>query len=443
MDKKDKDCVEYLLEHACKKGCSAAEVSIARGEGLSVTVRMGQTEDLSFHCAQKIDLVVYKGQSKASASTSDLSSVALETLVDQAVFWAGQTEADPYAGLAENADLATQWGDLSLDHPWDLSSQEAIVLAHSLESQALAYDPRLKNSEGASISTNRSNFYYGTTAGFRGGYASTHYSMSCLLIAEDENGEMQQDGEYTVARKANSLQPLKALASSAAAKTLTRVGAKACATQDVPVLFHAPVARGLLGHFLGAITGGALYRKSSFLLDSLGKKIFPSWFSLYEDPFVQGGWGSAPFDAEGVQSQVGFLVEHGCLQHYLLSSYSARRLGLKNTGHAGGVHNLFAQTDDPKKQSSFFELVKDMKKGLLVTDLMGSGVNMVTGDYSRGASGFWVEGGEIQYPVQGVTIAGQLKEMYQGIVAMGTDVDQRGVLQNGSLLINHMMVAGS
>jgi len=425
------------LARAAKAGASAAEVGASLGTGLSVTVRKGEVETLEHQRDRGFSVTVYFGQCKGSASTSDLSAGALAETVDKACTIARYTAEDPCAGLADPALMAREIPELDLDHPWDLDPDHAVVLARDCEAAGLDSDEKISNTEGGSLSSHRSLRVYANSHGFSGGYASTSHSLSCSLIA-GLGDEMQRDYWYTVARRAQDLESPAAVGRRAAERALRRVGARRIGTRSVPVIFVAELARGFLGHLVGAIRGASQYRKASFLLDAAGTQVLPEWLDIDERPHVPQALGSAPFDAEGVATCDRALVSGGILQGYVLSSYSARRLGLQTTGNAGGIHNLLVRPGDMGLE----ELMRQMGRGLVVTELMGHGINGVTGDYSRGASGFWVEGGERVHPVQEVTIAGNLKTLYRDIQAVGSDVDRRGVIQTGSLLIGRMTVAG-
>ena len=428
---------EDALARARKGGASAAEVGASLAGGLSVTVRKGEVETLEHQRDRGFSVTVYFGQRKGSASTSDLAPRAIEETVDKACTIARYTAEDACAGLPDPDCMAADPPDLDLDHPWDLEPDQAVALARDCEAAGLQADERITNTEGGSLSSHRGLRVYANTHGFSGGYASTSHSVSCALIA-GKGDHMQRVYWYTLSRCADALESPEAVGRRAAERTLRRLGARKLSTRSVPVIFVAELARGFLGHLVGAVKGGAQYRKASFLLDAAGTQVLPAWMSLEERPHIMRGMGSAPFDAEGVATHDRSLVEAGVLQGYVLSSYSARRLGLRTTGNAGGIHNLRVLGDG----RDFAALLQQMGRGLVVTELMGQGVNGVTGDYSRGASGFWVEGGEIAHPVHEVTIAGNLKDLYLDIQAIGSDVDTRGVIQSGSLLIGRMTVAG-
>jgi PmbA protein len=429
--------VERALAEAGAAGATAADVGVSVDTGLSVTVRLGDVETLEHHRNRAMGITAYVGQRKGSASTGDLSWPAIAATVHKAVSIARFTAEDPYAGLPDAAMLATTIPDLSLSHPWSIDAEGAIELARACEAAALAVDPRITNSEGATVSSHGAHRVFGNTLGLIAGYPSTYASVSCVVMgAQDE--QQERDYWYSTARDPALLESVEAIGRRAAQRTAARLGARRIPTMRVPVLYVPEMARGLLGHFLGAIRGGAQYRRSSFLLDAAGETLFPDFFSLSERPHLPRALGSAPFDAEGCRTQDRELVRSGVLDGYILDSYSARKLGLVTTGNAGGVHNLLVHpgSDD------FEGLLRRMGRGLVVTELMGQGVNGVTGDYSRGATGFWVEAGEIVHPVNEITIAGNLRQMYRDLVAVGNDVDRRGSVQTGSLLIAEMTVAG-
>jgi PmbA protein len=429
--------VARVLDEARSQGASAAEAAVSTDSGLSVTVRLGEVETLEYHKDQGVGVTVYFGQRKGSASTSDLSNASLREAVAAASRIARHTAEDPFAGLADAALMATHYPDLDLDHPWEVSAEEAIEIARACEDAARGQDERITNSEGGTVNTFRGTSVYGNTHGFVGGYSATRHSLSCSVIGE-QNGAMQRDYWYSVARDRAGLESPEDVGREAALRTIHRLGSKRLSTRQSPVVFAADVARSLLGHFVGAVRGGALYRKASFLLDHLDKPVFPEFVHIHEQPHLKGALGSAPFDNEGVATRSRDLVTDGVLKSYVLDSYSARRLGMQSTGNAGGTRNL---TIDPG-QLDFPGLLREMGTGLLVTELIGHGVNNVTGDYSRGAAGFWVENGEIAYPVEEITVAGNLKDMFMGIREVGTDVDRRGNIRTGSILIERMTIAG-
>jgi len=432
-----RNCVELALQEARRLGASEAEVGVSIDKGLSVTARMRDVETLEYHRDRGMGITVYRGKRKGSASTADLSASAIRETVAKAYSIAGFTAEDPCAGLPDASDLATDIPDLDLNHPWDIEPDAARDLAINCEAAALAVDARVTNSEGATLSSHQGLRMFGNSLGFIAGYASTSHSLSCSVIGQ-QNGEMQRDYWYSAVRDYRDLESASSVGERAARRTVERLNAQRLSTRVAPVMFVPELARGFVGHFLGAIRGGSQYRRSSFLLDAAGQQVFPAWFNCVERPHLHKALASAPFDAEGVATRDRTLVDNGVLTGYVLSTYSARKLGLKTTGNAGGVHNLIVQsgTDD------FSGMLRKMGTGLVVTELMGSGVNGVTGDYSRGAAGFWVEKGAIAYPVHEITIAGNLKDMYQHIVAVGNDVDERGGVRTGSILLESMTIAG-
>lgn len=426
-----------VIKEAITLGASSAEVGIGVDSGFSVSVRLGEVETVEFNRDKGVGVTVYFGQKKGSASSSDTSPDAIKKVVEKACYIARYTNEDPYSGLASKELMAYGYPDLDLYHPWQINTEQAIELALNCEQMALSFDKRIKNSEGSSVSTLQGYRVYRNSHGFMGAYPSSRHNISCMLIAE-ENGEMQRDYSFTVARDANDLESTKWVAIEAAKRTLRRLHSTKLKTCQAPVLFSAEVASGLLSKLLAAIRGSSIYRRSSFLLDCLDKQIFPSFVHIYEQPHLLKGLGSAPFDDEGVRTNDHDIVCDGILKSYLLSSYSARKLGLETTGNAGGVHNLRIKTSD----SNLPDLLKEMGTGLYVTELIGQGVNIVTGDYSRGAAGFWVEHGEIQFPVHEITIASNLKDMFRNLVKIGNDVETRSNILTGSILIEQMMIAG-
>ncbi|MBZ0104304.1 MAG: metalloprotease PmbA [Sulfuricella denitrificans] len=426
-----------ILNQAKKDGATACEAEVSQGFGQNVTVRHNEVETIEYNRDKGLGVTVYFGQRRGHASTSDLSPEAIRDTVKAACSIAKHTASDEFAGLADEALLAREIPELDLYHPWELPVEQAIVLAQECESAAMSVDPRINNSEGASVSTHESLFVYANSLGFIGGYPTTRQGISCAVVAESDQG-MQRDYWYTTARAAADLDGTAAVGRMAGERTVRRLDGRKLKTMQVPVLFEASLASGLIGSFVGAVSGGSLYRKSSFLLDSLGKEIFAPFIQLQELPHLKKGLASSPFDNEGVATQSRDVIKDGVVQGYFLSSYSARKLGMSSTGNAGGSHNLIlADTGQ-----DFAALLKTMDRGLLVTELLGQGVNPVTGDYSRGAAGFWVEGGKIQYAVEEITIAGNLKDMFRNIVAVGNDVLVRGARQCGSILIGQMTVAG-
>lgn len=433
-----RSCVELALGEARRLGASEAEVGVSVDTGLSVTVRMREVETLEYHRDRGMGITVYRGKRKGSASTADVRPDAIRETVAKAYSIAGFTAEDPCSGLPDEDTLATDIPDLDLDHPWAIEPEAACDMAGKCEAAALEVDARISNSEGATLSSHRGLRMFGNSMGFVAGYASTLHSLSCAVVAQ-QGVDMQRDYWYSSARDFNQLEAGTHIGQRAAKRALERLGARQMSTCVVPVLYVPELARGLIGHFLGAIRGGSQYRRSSFLLNAAGQQVFPSWFECTERPHEKKGLGSAPFDAEGVSTRDRTLVDAGVLTGYVLSTYSARKLGLKTTGNAGGVHNLIVKPG----QDDFNALIKKMGRGLVVTELMGQGVNGVTGDYSRGAAGFWVENGELAYPVHEITVAGNLKDMLRNVVAVGNDVDARGGIRTGSILIESLTVAGA
>jgi PmbA protein len=430
--------VADALKQARTLGADAAEVDVSEGMGLSVSVRLGEVETVEHHHDRDLGVTVLIGQQRGHASTSDFSPQALTTTVEKAVSLARYTASDAYAGLPAMADLARPpFGNLDLYHPWDLSLDQAIDLTRQCEQAALDQDTQVTNSDGASVHTQQSQFAFGNSLGFLDGYAGSSHSISCSVIAGTE-ARMQRDYWYSAARAAADLEAPTQVGVIAAQRTVRRLDARKIKTCKAPVLFEASLAGSLLGHLVGAASGGSLYRKSSFLQDALGQSLFPPQVNLREEPHLPKGFSSAWFDAEGVATAPRSVVKGGVLEGYFLSTYSARKLGMKTTGNAGGSHNLIL---DPFG-GSFEDLLKTMDTGLLVTELLGHGVNPVNGDYSRGAAGFWVEHGVIQYPVEEITIAGNLLHMYRQLVAVGNDVVVRGSRITGSILIGEMTIAG-
>jgi len=434
-----KSVVSLALELARSAGASQCEANASLQKGLNVTVRLGEVETLEYQRDRGLSITVYFGHRKGSASTADLALSAVRSTVAKACAIARYTAEDECAGLADATRLATEFKNLQLDFPWDLQPDAAVVLAHECESAGLAVDKRLTNSEGASVSTQRGVSVYGNSHGFLEGETSSSHSVSCVLLAS-EGQDMQRDYWYSSARDPADLQEVEAIGLIAGTRAIARLGARRLTTRKAPVLFAPEVARGLIGHFIGAVSGGSQYRKATFFLDSIGQQIFPSWVQMHERPHLLKAAASSNFDSEGVQTTDRELIQDGVLAGYLLGSYSARKLGLVSTGNAGGLHNLLV--DPSAGRPDFSALLKEMGSGLFVTELMGQGVNGVTGDYSRGATGFWVEGGAIVYPVHEITIAGNLKSMYQDFVAIGSDIDLRGGIHMGSLLLSELTIAG-
>lgn len=432
------DVAEAALAAARERGVTAAEAGVQLSQGLSVTVRMGEVETLEQTRDKGLSVTVYFGHRTGSASTTDLSPAAIRDTVRAACTIARYTAEDDCAGLADPGRLARTIPDLDLLHPWNPGVERAIAVARECEGTALTLDPRIRNSEGGTLSTHEGVEVYANTHGFLGTLAGTRHNLSAAVIAQDESG-MQRDYWFTVSRRPEELETPAAVGERAARRALQRLGARKLATRRAPVVYEAPVAASLLSHFTAAVRGESLYRGASFLIDHLGRTIFPSFVRIHEQPHLKGALGSSPFDNEGVATAARDLVRAGVLQGYVLDSYSARKLGMQTTGNAGGVHNL---TIEPGGQD-LAGLLKQMGTGLIVTELIGFGVNIVTGDYSRGASGYWVENGAIAYPVEEITIAGNLRDMYRGVVAVGNDVDARGNIRTGSILIDSVTIAGA
>lgn len=434
-----KEIVTRALDEARRAGATQAEVDVSLQKGLNVTVRLGEVETIEYQRDRGLGITVYFDGAKGSASTADLRPEALRDMVAKACAIARHTARDEFAGLADPSELARDIPDLALDHPWELSPEAAIELAQSCESAGLAVDRRITNSEGASVSTNRGVRVYGNSHGFLAGYPSTSHSVSCVLLAQDGD-DMQRDYWYSAARDPRGLAPAEEIGRLAGERAVARLGARRLPTGRAPVLFAAEIARGFFGHLVSAIRGSSQYRRSSFLLDAAGEAVLPSFVQMQERPHLPAALASSPFDGEGVATRDRDLVVDGVLQGYVLGSYSARKLGLATTGNAGGIHNLIvgssAETPD------LAGLFAKMGRGFYVTELMGQGVNGVTGDYSRGATGFWIEGGAIAHAVQEVTIAGNLRDMYRNVAALGADVDVRGAIRTGSVLVDDLTIAG-
>jgi PmbA protein len=434
------DIAAFTLSEARAAGATQAEADVSLQQGLNVTVRLGEVETVEYQRDRALGITVYFNQAKGSASSADLRPDAVREMVRKACSIARHTARDEYAGLADAADMASVVPDLALYHPWDLAPEDAIEMARACEAAGLAVDKRVSNSEGASVSTHRGVRVYGNSHGFLAGYPSTSHSVSCVLIAQ-QGEDMQRDYWYSAARAPSSLEALEQIGRRAGERAVARLGARQLGTRKSPVLFTADLARGLFGHMVSAVQGSSQYRKSSFLLDAAGTQVLASHVRMQERPHLPGAIASAPFDSEGVATRNRDLVRDGVLQGYVLGSYSARKLGLHTTGNAGGIHNLLVSSS--LGAQDFRQLLATMGTGMYVTELMGDGVNGVTGDYSRGATGFWVEGGEIRYPVHEVTIAGNLRQMYQGVRAMGSDVDERGAIRTGSVLLDEITIAGA
>ncbi|MCG6656472.1 metalloprotease PmbA [Halomonas campisalis] len=427
---------EQALALARRLGADACEVGASVDQGVGVSVREGEVETVELSRDQGIAVTVYVGARKGSASSTDASEASIRAVVEKAVAIARHTGEDPAAGLADAALMATELPDLNVHHPWPLTTEQAIDLALACEA-AGRHEPGIRQSEGASLSSGEGVRVYANSHGFLGSQRGSRHSLSCMLIAEDAGG-MQRDYDYTSARDPRELLAPERVGKSAAERTLRRLGARRPATGRLPVLFDPSLASGLIGHLMSAIAGGALYRQASFLCERLDTPLFPEWFRLEERPMERGAMASSPFDNDGVQTRNNVFIEGGRLASYMLSAYSARRLGMETTANAGGARNLRIAAPLESREA----LLARLGRGVLVTELMGQGVNGVTGDYSRGAAGFWVENGEIQYPVEEFTIAGNLEAMYRGLAGVGSDIDTRGSIHSGSWLIDEMTVAG-
>jgi PmbA protein len=429
------------LERARRAGASACDCDVSEGYGLSVTVRKGRPDTIEHNRDRSIGVTVYLGDRpkvrRGHASTSDFSRAALEQTVDAAAAIARHTAEDDCAGLPDAGLLARAQPDLDLFHPWDISTEEAVELARRCEAAAFAVSKKIRNSEGATVSAQQTQFVFANSLGFVGGFSGSRHWLSCAVIAEDK-GLMQRDDWYSASRLPGKLADARALGRYAGQRAAARLGARKMATRQAPVLFEAPVAVGLIGHFVSAVSGGNLYRKTSFLVDTLGKQVFPPLVAIDERPHEPQGMASSPFDEEGVATIERPIVRAGVVEGYFLGSYAARKLGMKSTGSAGGHHNLVVRSEGP----DFEGMLKAMGRGLLVTELLGQGVNPVTGDYSRGAAGYWVEGGEIAFPVEEITIAGNLNQMFKQIAAIGSDVVVRSGRSTGSILVESMTIAG-
>ncbi|MEJ2763904.1 metalloprotease PmbA [Photobacterium sp. MCCC 1A19761] len=429
--------VAKALELAGRQA-DAAEVAINKTTGISVSTRMCEVENVEFNSDGALGITVYRGQRKGSASTSDLSEAAIAQTVAAALDIARYTSEDPFAGPGPKELMATEIPDLDLFHPDEPEPDHAASIAIRAEQAALDYDPRIKQSDGASYDSHYGIRVYGNSHGMLASYASSRHSTSCCVIAQGKTGDMERDYSYTTARHTDDLWTPELVGRHAAERTVGRIDPQKLSTRQAPIMFAADVATGLFGHLVMAISGSNLYRKSSFLLDKLDEQIFPDWMNISERPHILRGMASTPFDSEGLATHDREIIQDGVLKTYLMTSYAARKLGRQPTGHAGGIHNWLVKSTG----ESFAQMLKKMDRGLLVTELMGQGVNIVTGDYSRGAAGFWVENGEIQFPVSEVTIAGNLKDMMQNIVAVGTDTETRSQIQTGSLLLDTLKIAG-
>jgi PmbA protein len=432
---------QSALARARQAGASGCDCDVSEGYGLSVTVRKGRPDTVEHNRDRSIGVTVYFGERprvrRGHASTSDFSPAALEQTVDAAAAIARHTAEDDCAGLPEPELLAREQPDLDLYHPWDITTEDAVALTKRCEAAAFAASKKIRNSDGATVSAQQTQFVFANSLGFSGGFAGSRHWLSCAPIAE-EKGLMQRDDWYSASRVPAHIADARALGRYAGQRAAARLGARKISTRQAPVLFEAPVAMGLIGHFVSAVTGGNLYRKTSFLVDSLGKEVFAPLVSIEERPLERQGMASSAFDEEGVATRERPIVRNGTVEGYFLGSYAARKLGMKSTGSAGGHHNLVVRSEGP----DFEGMLREMGRGLLVTELLGQGVNLVTGDYSRGAAGYWVEGGQIAYPVEEITIAGNLREMFKGIAAIGSDVLVRSGRSSGSILVANMTIAG-
>jgi PmbA protein len=430
--------IEHALAAARSRGASQAEAAVSQDTGLSVGVRLGEVETLEHQRDRSMGITVYFGHRKGSASTADFSLQAVDATVAKACSIARFTAEDENSGLADAALMARAWQDLDLSHPWNVTADRAIEIAKACEAAALGFDARINNSEGASVGTHQGLHVYGNTHGFVGGYPTTSHTLSCVVLA-GTGEDMQRDYWYTSSRDWRELEDAETVGRESARRTIARLGPRKISTRRAPVLYVPELARGLIGHFIQAIRGSSQYREASFLLNSAGQQIFPANFSIIERPHIPKAMASAPFDDEGVATRDRELIAQGVLTGYILSSYSARKLGLQTTGNAGGSHNLIVA---PTQSGGLDAMLARLGTGLLLTELMGQGVNTVTGDYSRGAAGFWVENGAIQYPVAEITIAGDLRSMFLGLDAAGDDIDVRGGVRVGSILVREMTIAG-
>jgi len=432
-----RDVVELALAEAGRLGASSAEADASLSQGLSVNARLGDVETIEHNRDKSLSVSVYFGQRSGAATTSDMSEAAVAATVKAACDIARLTAEDDCGGLADAAEMAREFPELDLWHPWGPTAEEALTMAIECEDAARATSPRITNSEGATVNSHEGIGIYANTHGFRGTRYGTRHSLSCAVIASDEQG-MERDYWYSIVRDRRALQAAREVGEIAARRSLQRLGARQLGTRQAPVIFEAPVASSLLSHFVSAVNGGNLYRRSSFLIDHLGKQVFPAHVTLAERPHAPGRLASANFDSEGVATRERDIVHAGILEGYVLNSYAARKLGLRTTGNAGGVHNLEISHGD----QGLDELLRQVGRGLLVTELIGFGVNTVTGDYSRGAAGFWIENGEIAYPVSEITIAGNLRDMFLAVEAVGNDTLQRGPICTGSIVIGNMTIAG-
>ncbi len=441
-DSELREFAQTILDHARRLGASACECDVSEGFGLSVTVRKGNIDTLEHNRDKGIGVSVHMGErphvKRGHASTSDFSPAALRQTVEAAVAIARHTAEDDAAGLPEPDQLATEFPDLDMYHPWHVTPQDAIRIAKRCEAAAFALSPRIENTEGTSVSAQHSQFIFANSLGFMAGFPTSRHSLGCSMIA-GEKGQMQRDDWYSSARVPSHMADPQALGRYAGERALARLRARKIRTRQAPVLFEAPLASSLIGHFVSAVSGGSLYRKSTFLLDSMGKQVFSPLVTVEERPHERQAMASSPFDEEGVATRQRSIVKDGVVEGYFLGTYSARKLGLQTTGSAGGNHNLVVKPGS----LDFRGMLKKMGRGLLVTELLGQGINLITGDYSRGAAGYWVDKGEIQYPVEEVTIAGNLANMFKGVVAVGNDTLVRGSRESGSILIDNMTIAGN
>ena len=441
-----RETVALAIDVAKKSGASASEAALSRSAGLDVNVRLGEVETIEHTRDNSLGVTVYFGNSKGSASSTDFTAAAVRETVEAACRIARHTAQDEFAGLADPERMAVDPPDLDLFHPWAIDAEQAISLALEAETAARDHDSRITNSEGASVSRHDGDYVYGNSHGFLEGYSSSRNSLSCVVIAEDSSG-MQRGYWYSTGRDPAELEPASQIGLTAARRTIRRLGARKLDTRNAPVLYDADIARGVVGHLVAAVRGANLYRKASFLVDRLGERVMADHLRIHEQPHLRGALASAAFDGEGVATAPRDLVTDGVLRGYVprprrattIDSYSARKLGMSTTGNSGGIHNLTVDTGSRSLEA----LLAEMDTGLLVTELMGMGINIVTGDYSRGAAGFWVEGGEIAYPVEEITIAGNLADMFLGIREVGADVDARGAIRTGSILVEQMTIAGN
>jgi PmbA protein len=430
--------INQTLDYAQQSGTTSAEANIGTGTGFSITARLGEVETVEHQNDKGLNITVFINTRKGSSSTTDFSDQAIKDTVKAACAIAKYSSEDEYAGLIDRQYMAKNVLELELCHPWDISPEDAQKLAIECENFARNFDDSISNSEGATVHTYQGSHIYGNTHGFVGGWDWSTHSIDCSVIAE-QDGKMQREGWYTRCRNHIDLEKIEIIGETAAKRTLMRLDSRKISTQSVPVIYEAPVAGGLFSSFISAISGSSQYRKSSFLLNKVGEQVFPDFLNIYERPHLKKSIGSTPFDNDGMATQDRTIISNGLLQSYILSGYSSRKLKLPPTGNAGGVHNLIIENGEQDLNS----LLQTMGKGLLITELIGFGVNQVTGDYSRGASGYWIENGEIQYPVEEITVAGNLAEMYKQIAAISNDVDKRGNIQTGSVLIENMTIAGN